>query len=132
MVQDAQRDILQRIYEPVFSRASYGLRSRRSRQTVLKQVQEYWTGTKWFVEVDSAADVLRAMWANCASRSRLRAAARVAAAFQGLLVALQAEPLALEQHAQQPGGACGYDLGALAVTAGDVDVALAGMGPSPS
>ena len=39
------------------------------------------------------------MWANCASRSRLRAAARVAAAFQGLLVALQAEPLALEQHA---------------------------------
>ncbi len=52
MVQDAQRDILQRIYEPVFSRASYGFRPGRSCQTALKQVQEYWTGTKWFVEVD--------------------------------------------------------------------------------
>ena len=52
MVQDAQRDILQRIYEPVFSRDSHGFRPGRSCQTALQSVQEYWTGTKWFVEVD--------------------------------------------------------------------------------
>ena len=52
MVQNAQREILQRIYEPVFSNHSYGFRPGRSCHSALHQVQRYWSATKWFVEVD--------------------------------------------------------------------------------
>ncbi len=52
LVQNAQREILQRIYEPVFSIHSYGFRPGRSCHTALMQIQRYWTATKWFVEVD--------------------------------------------------------------------------------
>jgi len=52
MVQNAQREILQRIYEPVFSTHSYGFRPGRSCHSALHQVQRYWSATKWFVEVD--------------------------------------------------------------------------------
>jgi len=52
MVQNSQREILQRIYEPVFSRNSHGFRPGRSCHTALWQVQRCWAGTKWFVEVD--------------------------------------------------------------------------------
>lgn len=52
MVQNAQRDILERIYEPVFSNRSHGFRPGRSCHSALLQIQKYWTATKWFVEVD--------------------------------------------------------------------------------
>lgn len=52
MVQNGQREILQRIYEPVFCRNSHGFRPGRSCHTALDQVQRYWAGTKWFIEVD--------------------------------------------------------------------------------
>ncbi len=52
MVQNAQREILQRIYEPVFSTNSHGFRPGRSCHTALMQVQRCWTAMKWFVEVD--------------------------------------------------------------------------------
>lgn len=52
MVQNGQRDILQRIYEPVFSRNSHGFRPGRSCHTALTQVQKGWAGMKWIVEID--------------------------------------------------------------------------------
>lgn len=52
MVQDAQRDILERIYEPVFSHRSHGFRPGRSCHSALSQIQKYWTAAKWFVEID--------------------------------------------------------------------------------
>lgn len=52
MIQNGQRDILQRIYEPVFSPNSHGFRPGRSCHTALMQVQRGWAATKWFVEVD--------------------------------------------------------------------------------
>ena len=52
MVQNGQREILQRIYEPVFSDRSHGFRPGRSCHTALAQGQCVWTATKWFVEVD--------------------------------------------------------------------------------
>jgi group II intron reverse transcriptase/maturase len=52
MVQNAQREILERIYEPIFSDRSHGFRPERSCHTALSQVQRVWAGTKWFVEVD--------------------------------------------------------------------------------
>ena len=52
MVQNAQRDILERIYEPVFSNYSHGFRPGRSCHSALFQIQRYWTATKWFIEVD--------------------------------------------------------------------------------
>jgi group II intron reverse transcriptase/maturase len=52
MVQDVQRQILERIYEPVFSINSYGFRPGRSCHTALTQIQRFWTATKWYVEVD--------------------------------------------------------------------------------
>lgn len=52
MLQDGQRDVLQKIYEPVFSDHSHGFRPGRSCHTALMQVQRYWTAVKWFVEVD--------------------------------------------------------------------------------
>ena len=52
MVQDVQRQILERIYEPNFSKNSYGFRPGRSCHTALMQIQRFWTATKWFIEVD--------------------------------------------------------------------------------
>lgn len=52
MVQDVQRQILEQIYEPVFSTYSYGFRPGRSCHTALTQIQRFWTAAKWFVEVD--------------------------------------------------------------------------------
>lgn len=52
LIQNAQREILQRIYEPVFSGWSCGFRPGRSCHTALDQVQRVWSATKWFVEVD--------------------------------------------------------------------------------
>ncbi len=52
MIQNGQREILQRIYEPVFSDWSYGFRPGRSCHTALTTIQRRWAATKWFIEVD--------------------------------------------------------------------------------
>lgn len=46
MVQDVQRQTLERIYEPIFSPNSYGFRPGRSCHTALTQIQKFWTATK--------------------------------------------------------------------------------------
>ncbi len=52
LVQDAIRQILQSIYEPIFSYNSHGFRPNRSCHTALKQVNRAFRGAKWFVEGD--------------------------------------------------------------------------------
>lgn len=52
LVQEVVKMILESIYEPVFSNRSHGFRPRRSCQTALKQIQNTFTGTNWFVEGD--------------------------------------------------------------------------------
>lgn len=52
LVQEAIRQILEAIYEPVFSPKSHGFRPKRSCHTVLAQVSKEFRGTKWFVECD--------------------------------------------------------------------------------
>ena len=52
LVQDAVRQILESIYEPVFSEFSHGFRPNRSCHTALQQASKYFRGTKWFIEGD--------------------------------------------------------------------------------
>ena len=52
LVQDAVRQILESIYEPIFSDFSHGFRPDRSCHTALKQASKYFRGTKWFIEGD--------------------------------------------------------------------------------
>ena len=52
LVQEVVKMILESIYEPVYSNRSHGFRPRRSCQTALKQIQNTFTGTNWFVEGD--------------------------------------------------------------------------------
>ena len=52
LVQDAVRQILESIYEPIFSDFSHGFRPNRSCHTALKQASKYFRGTKWFIEGD--------------------------------------------------------------------------------
>jgi group II intron reverse transcriptase/maturase len=52
LVQDAIRQILEAIYEPIFSYNSHGFRPRRSCHTALKQVNRSFRGSKWFIEGD--------------------------------------------------------------------------------
>jgi group II intron reverse transcriptase/maturase len=52
LVQEACRILLEAIYEPVFHINSYGFRPNRSAHDALKQVSNFWTGTKWFIEFD--------------------------------------------------------------------------------
>ncbi|MFT6571148.1 MAG: RNA-directed DNA polymerase, partial [Sphingomonas echinoides] len=54
LVQEVARQLLERIYEPVFSNASHGFRPRRSCHTALEHVKAVWTGVKWLVDVDVA------------------------------------------------------------------------------
>jgi retron-type reverse transcriptase len=51
-VQEVVRMILERIYEPLFKDSSHGFRPNRSCHTALKSMQKYWTGTKWFIDID--------------------------------------------------------------------------------
>ena len=44
--------ILESIYEPTFSKRSHGFRYERSCHTALQQIQNTFTGVKWFVEGD--------------------------------------------------------------------------------
>jgi RNA-directed DNA polymerase len=52
LVQEVVRQLLEQIYEPIFSRDSHGFRPKRSCHTALKDIQHYWTSIKWMVEVD--------------------------------------------------------------------------------
>jgi retron-type reverse transcriptase len=46
MLQEVQRTILERVYEPLFSQDSHGFRPGRSCHTALETVRRFWTGTK--------------------------------------------------------------------------------------
>ena len=52
LVQDAIRQILEAIYEPIFSTHSHGFRTDRSCHTALKEISRSFRSTKWFVEGD--------------------------------------------------------------------------------
>jgi group II intron reverse transcriptase/maturase len=52
LVQSAVRLILERIYEPVFSKHSHGFRPGRSCHTALDEIRRTWAGTVWLVDVD--------------------------------------------------------------------------------
>jgi retron-type reverse transcriptase len=52
VVQDIVRSILEAYYEPQFSNHSHGFRPHRGCHTALKEIDEIWQGTKWFIEGD--------------------------------------------------------------------------------
>ena len=52
LVQEVWRMLLERIYEPIFSRDSHGFRPSRSCHTALENIKRYWNGSVWFVEFD--------------------------------------------------------------------------------
>jgi len=52
LLQDAIRQILEAIYEPVFSENSHGFRPKRSCHTALSQISRNFRAVKWFVEGD--------------------------------------------------------------------------------
>lgn len=52
LVQDAIRQILEAIYEPIFSKHSHGFRPQRSCHTALKEITLTFRSTRWFIEGD--------------------------------------------------------------------------------
>jgi len=52
LLQEVIRGLLKRIYEPIFSDRSHGFRPKRSCRTALSEIDDRWTGVKWFVEAD--------------------------------------------------------------------------------
>ncbi len=52
LVQEVTRMILEKIYEPMFSKFSHGFRNGHSCHTALSQVKQSWTGVKWIVNMD--------------------------------------------------------------------------------
>ena len=52
LVQEAARQILEAIYEPLFSKNSHGFRPKRSCQTALHQIKSNCKGTNWVIEGD--------------------------------------------------------------------------------
>ena len=52
LVQEALRTLLESYYEQRFSTHSHGFRPGRSCHTALREIQEKWTGTIWFIEGD--------------------------------------------------------------------------------
>ena len=52
LVGEVVRLILEAYYEPRFSGRSHGFRKGRGCHTALREVQETWTGTVWFIEGD--------------------------------------------------------------------------------
>jgi group II intron reverse transcriptase/maturase len=52
LVGEVVRLLLEAIYEPCFSRWSHGFRKQRGCHTALRDIQETWTGTAWFIEGD--------------------------------------------------------------------------------
>ena len=55
LVQEVVRLILESIYEPTFSEKSHGFRPEKSCHTALSQIQNTFTGVRWFVEGDIQA-----------------------------------------------------------------------------
>jgi group II intron reverse transcriptase/maturase len=55
LVQEVVRLILESIYEPTFSERSHGFRPERSCHTALSQIQDRFTGVRWFIEGDIRA-----------------------------------------------------------------------------
>lgn len=55
LVQEVVRMILESIFETNFKNTSHGFRPKRSCHTALKQIQNTFTGAKWFVEGDIKA-----------------------------------------------------------------------------
>ena len=64
LVQEVARQLLELIYEPVFSNASHGFRPERSCHTALEHVKAVWTGVKWLVDVDVAGFLDRASYCH--------------------------------------------------------------------
>ena len=54
VVQEVIRLILEAYYEPQFSDRSHGFRPGRGCHTALTEIDQEWTGTKWFIEGDIA------------------------------------------------------------------------------
>ena len=52
LVQEVIRQVLEAIYEPIFSAHSHGFRPNRSCHTALKEISHYFKGTIWFIEGD--------------------------------------------------------------------------------
>src|SRR6266699_1415134 len=52
LVQEVERIILERIYEPIFDENSHGFRPRRSPHTALEQMENQWESVKWIVDMD--------------------------------------------------------------------------------
>ena len=52
LVGEAVRLLLEAIYEPQFSDSSHGFRKFRGCHTALREINNTWTGTTWFVEGD--------------------------------------------------------------------------------
>jgi group II intron reverse transcriptase/maturase len=52
LVQQVVRMVLEAIFEPQFETSSHGFRPQKSCHTALKQVQNRFTGVKWFIEGD--------------------------------------------------------------------------------
>lgn len=52
VIQEILRQILEAIYEPIFSRNSHGFRPNRSCHTALQQIRETGNGTSWIIEGD--------------------------------------------------------------------------------
>ena len=52
LVGEVVRLLLEAYYEPTFSGRSHGFRPGRGCHTALREIQETWTGTVWFVEGD--------------------------------------------------------------------------------
>ncbi len=51
-VQEGWREILEALYEPVFSERTHGFRPEKSCHTALDEINHQWTGTTWFIEFD--------------------------------------------------------------------------------
>jgi group II intron reverse transcriptase/maturase len=54
LVQEVIRSILEAYYEPLFSSCSHGFRPERGCHTALAEIQQHWTGVRWFIEGDIA------------------------------------------------------------------------------
>ena len=52
LVGEVVRLLLEALYEPSFSGHSHGFRKGRGCHTALREIQETWTGTVWFIEGD--------------------------------------------------------------------------------
>jgi retron-type reverse transcriptase len=52
LVGEVIRLLLEAYYEPLFSGRSHGFRPGRGCHTALREVEDVWTGTTWFVEGD--------------------------------------------------------------------------------